>query len=195
MAIYLIRHAQSVANVNGRAQSHASIELTEVGHLQAQQLLTQLPTAHAIYISIFLRTYQTAQYLIQRDQIQPVIHPIEEFSYLSDLRCKNTLLEERKPWVDQYWGLLDIDYQDGEDAESFRSFYHRVKDFGEHLKKVQNAFQAQSLMVFSHGQFLTLFKMVHEQNRLLGVTLMKDFRQAMIDHPIKNTEYNLLKSL
>lgn len=38
MAIYLIRHAQSLGNVNGRTESHASIPLTDLGHLQAQKL-------------------------------------------------------------------------------------------------------------------------------------------------------------
>lgn len=32
MSIYLIRHAQSLGNVNGRVESHASIPLTEYGH-------------------------------------------------------------------------------------------------------------------------------------------------------------------
>ena len=87
MAIYLIRHAESVGNVNGRTSSHSSIELTEAGHEQAQKLATQLPFADHVYISSFLRTKQTAQPILERDQLDPEIFAIEEFSYLSDLRC------------------------------------------------------------------------------------------------------------
>ena len=189
MAIYLIRHAQSVGNVNERAQSHASIALTEFGHQQAQQLTQSLPKADVIYISSYLRTQQTAQPLIQRDQIEPMIMNIEEFSYLSDSRCKNTTLEERKPWVDQYWNQHDIDYLDGTDAESFRDFFQRVSDFILHLEHIKSEYQTKNLMVFSHGQFLTLLKMIYVQKCHLTVELMKDFRFKMLHHPIENTEF------
>ena len=188
MAIYLIRHAESVGNVNGRTSSHSSIELTEAGREQAKKLATQLPFADHVYISSFLRTKQTAQPILERDQLDPEIFAIEEFSYLSDLRCQNTTLEERKPWVDAYWKDLDIDYMDGNDAESFRGFYQRVQSFRQHLLEIQSKFIEKNLMVFSHGQFLKLFKMLNEQDRVLSASLMSDFRYEMIHHPIQNTE-------
>lgn len=193
MAIYLIRHAESVGNVNGRTSSHSSIELTEAGYEQAQKLATQLPFADHVYISSFLRTKQTAQPILERDQLDPEIFAIEEFSYLSDLRCQNTTLEERKPWVDAYWKDLDVDYMDGNDAESFRGFYQRVQSFRQHLLAIQFNFIEKNLMVFSHGQFLKLFKMLNEQNRVLSASLMSDFRYEMIHHPIQNTEFFIFK--
>lgn len=189
MAIYLIRHAESVGNVNGRTASHASIELTIEGHEQARKLATQLPYADHVYISSFIRTKQTAQPILDRDQREPETLSIEEFSYLSDSRCQNTTLEERKPWVDRYWSRLDIDYLDGTDAESFRAFYQRVVAFKQHLFTIQSNFMDRNLMVFSHGQFLKLFKMLNEQERALSASLMADFRYEMLRHPIQNTEY------
>ena len=188
MAIYLIRHAESVGNVNGRTASHASIELTDLGHEQAEKLAAKLPLADRVYISSFLRTRQTAQPLLERDQLVPEVVAIEEFSYLSDLRCQNTTLEQRKPWVDAYWKALDIDYIDAQDAESFREFYQRVESFKQHLLEIQSDFIAKNLMVFSHGQFLKLFQMLNEQDRILSASLMSDFRYEMIHHPIQNTE-------
>ena len=38
MAIFLVRHAESEANINGKTLSHASIALSEHGHRQAQDL-------------------------------------------------------------------------------------------------------------------------------------------------------------
>ncbi|WP_010111490.1 histidine phosphatase family protein [Acinetobacter sp. P8-3-8] len=192
MAIYLIRHAESVGNVNGRTASHASIELTDLGHEQARKLLTQLPCASHVYISAFKRTKQAAQPLLDRDQLEPEIFAIEEFSYLSDSRCQNTTLEERKPWVNVYWKALDVDYIDENDAESFRSFYQRVQSFRQHLLEIQSNFIENNLMVFSHGQFLKLFQMLSEQDRVLSASLMSDFRYEMIHHPIQNTEFFIL---
>ena len=189
MTIYLIRHAESMGNINERTASHASIELTDLGHEQARKLVIQLPCADHVYISAFKRTQQTAQPLLDRDQLVAKIYAIEEFSYLSDLRCQNTTLEERKPWVDRYWSRVDVDYLDGTDAESFRAFYQRVLSFRQHLLAIQSDFIDRNLMVFSHGQFLKLFNMLNEQERVLSASLMSDFRYEILHHPIQNTEY------
>jgi len=189
MAIYLIRHAESIGNINGRTNSHAGITLTDKGHLQAKALIDQLPRADQVYISSFKRTLQTANPILERDQLKPEIFAIEEFSYLSDLRCQNTTLQERKPWVDAYWEKSDVDYLDGNDAETFRQFYQRVITFKQHLLNIQNNFHEKNLMVFSHGQFLKLFKMLNEKNRTLSSALMLDFRDEMINHPIQNTAF------
>lgn len=43
MSIFLIRHAESEANINGKTLSHALITLSEHRHKQAQALCSQLP--------------------------------------------------------------------------------------------------------------------------------------------------------
>ncbi len=43
MSIFLIRHAESEANINRKTLSHALITLSEHGHKQAQALCSQLP--------------------------------------------------------------------------------------------------------------------------------------------------------
>lgn len=189
MAIYLIRHAQSVGNIDGQTESHASIALTDLGHQQAQQLTQVLPQAHHVIISPFLRTLQTAQPILDRDRLEPEILPIEEFSYLSDLKCKGTTLSQRKPWVDAYWQNLDMDYIDAPDAESFRHVYLRVEALFTFLDREKQHYRDQNLMVFSHGQFLQLFKMLQENPQPISTELMQQFRQNMLNQPIKNTEF------
>lgn len=189
MAIYLIRHAQSVGNVDGITESHASIALTDLGHQQAQQLLDVLPRAHHVIISPFLRTQQTAQPLLDRDALTPEILSIEEFSYLSDLKCKGTTLQQRKPWVDAYWQNLDVDYVDAPDAESFRDLYGRVQALFTFLKSVKTHYVDQNLMIFSHGQFLQLFKMLQAHPQPVSAELMRQFRHNMLHQQIKNTEF------
>lgn len=189
MAIYLIRHAQSVGNVDGKTESHASIALTDLGHQQAQQLTQVLPQAHHVIISPFLRTLQTAQPILERDGLEAEILPIEEFSYLSDLKCKGTTLQQRKPWVDAYWQNLDVDYVDATDAESFRDLYLRVEALFTFLDREKQRYTEQNLMVFSHGQFLQLFKMLRENHQAVSAQLMQQFRHNMLNQPIKNTEF------
>ena len=189
MAIYLIRHAQSVGNIDGQTDSHASIELTELGHQQAEKLAEILPQADKIIISPYLRTLQTAQPLLNRDGLEAEVLSIQEFSYLSDLKCKGTTLSQRKPWVDAYWQGLDIDYLDAEDAETFRNFYQRVQALRYLLKTIQADYQTENLMIFSHGQFLQLFKMLSEKDSALSADLMHEFRQNMLHQPIENTEF------
>lgn len=193
MAIYLIRHAESVGNVDGQTESHASIALTELGHLQAQQLLAQLPKADHVIISPFLRTLQTAQPLLDRDQLTAEILPIEEFSYLSDVKCRGTTLSQRKPWVDAYWQLADVDYVDASDAESFRDLYQRVEALFTFLDREQQRYLDQNLMIFSHGQFLQLFQMLMTEPQAVSAELMQAFRHNMLHQPIKNTEFFIYK--
>ena len=189
MAIYLIRHAQSVGNIDGQTDSHANIELTELGHQQAEKLAEVLPQANKIMISPYLRTLQTAQPLLNRDGLEAEILSIQEFSYLSDLKCKGTTLSQRKPWVDAYWQGLDVDYLDEEDAETFRNFYQRVQALRHLLKTIQADYQTEYLMIFSHGQFPQLFKMLSEKDSALSADLMHEFRQNMLHQPIENTEF------
>ena len=85
MSIYLIRHAQSEANINGRTRSHAAIVLSEQGKQQAEQLCEVLPTIDHVIISKYQRTYQTAQPILHKYHITAEVdHNLHEFSYLSE---------------------------------------------------------------------------------------------------------------
>ncbi|MCU7696591.1 histidine phosphatase family protein [Acinetobacter sp. AYS6] len=46
MSIFLIRHAESEANINGKTLSHASIALSENEHKQAQSFCSKLTPYH-----------------------------------------------------------------------------------------------------------------------------------------------------
>ncbi len=66
MNLILIRHAESVANVERRWQGHADYPLTERGHAQAQSLAAALsgwpwPQAPVLYTSPLARTVSTAE--------------------------------------------------------------------------------------------------------------------------------------
>ena len=66
--IYLIRHGQSVGNLNRAFLGHTDLPLTELGHAQAERAAKYLSTLapDAIYASDLSRAYQTAEHTAER---------------------------------------------------------------------------------------------------------------------------------
>ena len=190
MAIFLVRHAESEANINGKTLSHASIALSEHGHRQAQDLCSKLPVIDHVIVSKYLRTQQTAAPILEKSCLSlEVDEHLHEFSYLSERKCANTNLNDRKAWVNAYWERMDYQHRDADDAESFEDFYLRVQVFQEKLKILAPRYVEKNLAVFSHGQFLQLLIMQIQQPRLLTKELMQQFRSALMYQPIRNSEF------
>lgn len=190
MAIFLVRHAESEANINGKTLSHASIALSEHGHRQAQDLCSKLPVIDHVIVSKYLRTQQTAAPLLEKYNLDfEVDEHLHEFSYLSERKCANTNLNDRKAWVDVYWEKMDCQHKDADDAESFEDLYLRVQAFHEKLKALADNYAEKNLAVFSHGQFLQLLIMQIQQPSPLTKELMQQFRSDLVRQPIKNTEF------
>ena len=189
MAIFLVRHAESEANINGKTLSHASIALSEHGHRQAQDLCSKLPVVDHVIVSKYLRTQQTAAPILEKYCLSlEVDEHLHEFSYLSERKCANTNLNDRKAWVNAYWERMDYQHRDADDAESFEDLYLRVKAFHDKLKIVAEDYAVKHLAVFSHGQFLQLLIMQIQQPRPLTKELMQQFRSDLVRQPIRNTE-------
>ncbi|ENX38140.1 histidine phosphatase family protein [Acinetobacter sp. NIPH 2100] len=188
MSIFLIRHAQSEANINGRALSHASIRLSDHGKEQAKQLCELLPEIAHVIISKYHRTYQTAEPILHKYQITAEVDEhLHEFSYLSEERCANTNLDDRKQWVNAYWERMDYEYRDADDAESFADLYLRVQLFHEKIKQLAEAYVEKNLVVCTHGQFLQLLLTLKHEPQPLSRELMQNFRLDLIHWPIQNT--------
>ncbi|MFU8928250.1 histidine phosphatase family protein [Acinetobacter puyangensis] len=189
MSIFLIRHAESEANINGKTLSHASIALSENGHIQAQTLCSTLPKIDHVIVSKYLRTQQTASPILEKYNLDfEVDEHLHEFSYLSERKCANTNLNDRKAWVDAYWVKMDCQHRDADDAESFEDLYLRVQAFQEKLNSLSDEYTEKNLAVFSHGQFLQLLIMQIQQPKPLTKELMQQFRSDLVHQPIRNTE-------
>ena len=189
MSIFLIRHAESEANINGKTLSHASIALSENGYIQAQNLCSILPKIDHVIVSKYLRTQQTAIPILKKYNLDfEVDEHLHEFSYLSERKCANTNLNDRQIWVKAYWDKMDCQHRDADDAESFEDLYLRVQAFHEKLKAVAENYVTENLAVFSHGQFLQLLIMQIRQPRPMTKELMQQFRFDLVHQPIKNTE-------
>jgi len=189
MSIFLIRHAESEANINGKTLSHASIALSENGHKQAQALCAKLPEIDHVIVSRYLRTHQTAAPLLEKYNLTLEIDEhVHEFSYLSERKCANTNIDDRKAWVNTYWEKMDYQHRDADDAESFEDLYVRVQAFHNKLKVLTKNYTQKNLAVFSHGQFLQLLMMQLQQLQPLSKELMQQFRYNLVNQPIGNTQ-------
>ena len=107
---------------------------------------------------------------------------------MSERKCANTNLNDRKVWVNAYWEKMDCQYRDADDAESFEDLYLRVQAFQEKLKTLAPRYAEKNLAVFSHGQFLQLLIMQIQQPSPLTKELMQQFRSDLVRQPIRNTE-------
>lgn len=151
--IWLIRHGQSLANIDAPTQNCADFSLTDEGKEQAQALTEDLPCVpERILISPFLRTRQTAAPTLKKfpDVPAEIWDDVHEFTYLSQVRCAGTTRTQRLPLVQEYWQRLDPDYRDGEDTESFRMFVERTEHVLERLRSLPE----ETIFIFTHGQFL-----------------------------------------
>lgn len=153
--VWLIRHGESEANAGMPTGEPATIKLTAKGHKQAQEIADAFVTAPSLIVtSPFLRTKETAQPTIERFRSAPSFEwQIQEFNYLADSRRKNTTLEQRQPMAEEYWSRGDVNYVDGDGAESFVEMMGRIHDLWTKIRCLENEFVA----IFTHGLFIRIF--------------------------------------
>jgi broad specificity phosphatase PhoE len=122
------------------------------GHERAKSLALLFNAAPALIItSPFLRTKQTAKPLLEKFLKAPEAEwPIEEFTYLSPVRFKNTAVHECRPAAQAYWQLSDPSHVDGEGAESFADFMGRVQNFCGQVAQLREGF----VVAFTHEKFM-----------------------------------------
>lgn len=180
-----IRHGESAANAGGTTSDHASIPLTETGREQARQVARSIhQRPELIVVSPYLRARSTAEATTSAFPTVPLeTWPIEEFTYLDPVRCKNTTLMDRKDWVDTYWAMANPSFIDGQGAESFLDFVGRARSFLMRLA----THPAQEILAFSHGQFLNAVAWLIKREPLqIDSRAMIDWREFEIANHIPN---------
>ena len=81
---YLVRHAQTVWNLQGRVQGHSESSLAAEGVAEAQRVAKRLSgkALHAAYTSDLARTRETAEIILQRRKVPVDATPeLREMSY------------------------------------------------------------------------------------------------------------------
>ncbi len=152
--IYLIRHGESIANVQRTFENTA---LTERGRQQAAEVITDLPVEEitALYSSHLERAVQTAEI------IRPSLTQVKELQIRENLeeRKVGTLDSEVKIMQSQaqyraalkqgdeaLWNLRVV-----KDSESFLQAYER---FIKQLEEIAQHHQGEIIAVISHGNLL-----------------------------------------
>lgn len=190
--VVLIRHAESEANAGLVSAAPDSIPLTAKGFEQAKLLAESFsfsPTL--IIVSGFLRAKQTADPLIKSLPLAEVENwNVHEFTYLSPLRCGHSTMAERKPLVEEFWRRSEIDYCDGDGAESFEEFIGRIRETIENLRNSKH----QSILIISHGQFIRgLIWLLLTERKDFDSAAMKEFYNFLEGFPFPNTGYIKIK--
>jgi broad specificity phosphatase PhoE len=183
---WLIRHGQSASNAGLPTTEYGEVALTALGHQQAREVADRVQhQPDLLIVSAFLRACATAEPILARwPPTRCETWPIQELTYLSPARCRGTTAETRRPWVEEYWRRCDPDYQDGPDAESFRSFVTRLRDFHRRLLALDGDF----VVVVGHGQFFRAYLLGQSEGFAVTVEWMKEYRAVETARPMANGE-------
>lgn len=154
--IYLIRHSQSAANAGKHSDTvthhNADIPITKLGQKQAEALADWLAkhveNVKEIFVSPYLRTQQTAMPYAQMMQMSLTVLPdLHEFNYLSFAHIYGKTFEALKTQSEQYWVRNDVDFRDGDDCDSFASFFNQISHIRQYFAEKEDGVY----VVYGHG--------------------------------------------
>jgi len=184
--IWLIRHAESIGNAGLVTSRPDTIPLTGKGIEQAMYLADSFTQSPALIVtSPYIRTQQSAKPTIRRfPTARQEQWEVQEFSYLSPARYRDTTTADRRPFVEAYWSRCDPHHIDGEGAESFADFIQRVQQAIDGLWTCQSEFVA----VFGHGLFLRamIWRMLFGAQPVNATTMLY-FRRLLVSTAMPNT--------
>ncbi len=195
--IYIVRHGQSHTNAGGKAMPNAEIPLTELGQQQAVEVADWLlqetnKDIRSIGISKYLRTQQTAQPLIDKTALNPIIiEGMQEFNYLRFEKIRNKTVKERLQIAERYWLEQSPDFIDGGDnteAESFEMFVQRTQKVLTHLQTLEDG----THVLYSHGLWISMLIWIILTQPTDSNQAMQNFRQFELSIRAKNCEVFLL---
>lgn len=201
--VWFIRHAQSMANADKNFRTNYTsaslVPLSKFGFKQSEDIVKYFKEPPGLIItSPYLRTKQTAQFLIEKYPDVPKEEwQIQEFTYLSSQKCFNTTFNERRVLVDEYWNNADPFYRDDGGAESFTNFFARISQAINKLKLRKEEF----IVLFCHEYVILAAKyMLEKKNIKTTDKEMKEFRKYCLLNKIQNTgkieiNYKLLESI
>jgi 2,3-bisphosphoglycerate-dependent phosphoglycerate mutase len=149
--VWMIRHGESEGNAGLPSRDPESSPLTAVGRAQADQVARGFAEAPALIVtSPYVRARQTAEPTISRfpgARLQE--WPVQEFTYLGELRGQMMTASERDPYGRAFWDKADPHFVSG-GAESFAGLISRASEF---LGRI-SAQSSGPVAVFTHGHFM-----------------------------------------
>lgn len=149
--IYLIRHGQSLGNLEGRFLGHTDLDLTELGFRQAECTASFFDDIHldAVYASDLKRAFNTAKAIADRKGLSVV--PEKSFRELfagkwETMRFEDIPKEFPDSWRD--WQNADTDTLRAPEGESMRELFERVYAA---LLKIAKKHEGQAIAIGLHA--------------------------------------------
>ncbi|QWT24365.1 histidine phosphatase family protein [Subtercola sp. PAMC28395] len=163
MRLLLIRHGQTIDNVNGAlGTAIPGPGLTPLGKRQAAAIpdsLASIPV-DAIYVSTLRRTHETAAPLALARGIQPVvlegIHEIDAGDL--EQRSDEEAIRSYMGTIFSWWGDFDARIPGGEDGNEFYGRYTAA------IEQVAAAHPTGTVAVVSHGAAIRTWASYASQN-------------------------------
>lgn len=185
--VWLIRHGESQSNIGDSTKYSRVSSLTELGHKQAEEILSAFlafdKAPSLIITSKYDRSTQTALPTIKHfpDARWEQQRRVHEFTYLSINNCQHTTREERRPLAEKFWSNSDPMHKDGDGAESFEQFINRAYEVIEQLRFSKEDFIA----MFTHGQFIqAILWLLDASPTRLDSSSKESFRRFCAEYPI-----------
>lgn len=155
MRLYLVRHAESYGNINGKIISTTDFELTEKGLLQSQRvgqkICAQLKGAQiSAYCSPLARARQTLLEILRWTGTDP--SAVTESPFLKEMDLG---LLEGMTWDERRQNYPDIDLDEklsslrAPEGESYQDVKNRCQKFIDEF--LENGDQTKDVIIVSHG--------------------------------------------
>ena len=171
MILILVRHGETLENLEGRIQGHSNGNLSPVGINQALQISKILKTKKIdiILASDLKRAKDTAAPIIKNRKNVPVV-----YTSLLRERGYGELEGEYKKSV---LSVKDLMLFSSPDAESIESLYGRTVDF---LNYVLQSYSNKCVLVISHNGFIRMFFTMIAGKPCNNIVEMNNFENASI---------------
>lgn len=149
--VWLIRHGESESNAGLPGGEPGTSPLTELGRRQAEEIAESLAEPPRLIVtSPYLRARQTARPTIERFPGAICEEwPVQEFTFLGELRGQVTTTADRRPLTEAYWDRADPHHAVN-GAESFAGLFTRTQEFLARLGEREPG----PIAVFTHGLFI-----------------------------------------
>ena len=149
--IYLIRHGQSLGNLENRFLGHTDWDLTELGFKQAECTATFFDNIHidTVYASDLKRAFNTAKAVADKKGLTVI--PEKSFREINAGKWEMMLFEDiPKEFPDLWrdWQNADTDTLRAPEGESMRELLERVYSA---LLKVAKAHDGQAVVIGLHA--------------------------------------------
>ncbi|HEX9854507.1 MAG TPA: histidine phosphatase family protein [Acidimicrobiia bacterium] len=173
--LILIRHGETVANIEGRWQGHQPGELTERGSRQIRSVGAHLPRLDAIYSSPLARAVHTAEAVADSLSMQPVqVEDLKEIGFGSWEGLTVDEIGERDPEGLALLRAGDEHVIRGGSGEAFAGVRQRVTTA---IDEIAANHRGQTVGIVSHGGALRAFA-----SGLLGMGPANRHRLASMDN-------------